>query len=56
MAGRGVSACHAGAMNEQDNPPQQDDDLDDVESIEGEPPPVDEYRLSTHPRSVGGGS
>lgn len=28
-------------------PHQEDDLLDEVPDVEGEPPPVDEYRLST---------
>jgi hypothetical protein len=33
-------------MHHQDDDPQQADEHDDVDGIEGEEPPVDEYRLS----------
>jgi len=44
-------------MTHEDQPPQHDDDsLDDIPDIEGEPPPAGEYRLSTRSPVVGGGS
>lgn len=44
-------------MNHQDTPqPAEDDELAEIPDIEGEPPPVDDYRLSTRPGVVSGDS
>jgi hypothetical protein len=44
-------------MTHEEQPQQANDDsLDDIPDIEGEPPPADEYRLSTRGPVVGGGS
>ncbi|MFC8985984.1 hypothetical protein [Streptomyces sp. NPDC057115] len=41
-------------MIEETEPQPQDDD--EIPDIVGDAPPVDEYRLSTRPGTVGGGS
>jgi len=51
-----VTVCDAGGVDHQDDRPQLDDELADDADIVGEAPPVDEYRLSTRPAVVGGGS
>lgn len=39
-----------------DEVPPTVEEVDDVEGVYGDPAPVDEYRLSTRPRVVGGQS
>lgn len=43
-------------MTHEEQPQQADDSLDNIPDIEGEAPPVGEYRLSTRGPVVGGGS
>lgn len=48
--------CHPAAMNHEEQLQHDDDSVDDIPDIEGEPPPAGEYRLSTRGPVVGGGS
>lgn len=47
-----MTVCHPGAMNDETTEPPPDDGFDDVPGDLDDAPPIDEYRLSTHPGVV----
>jgi len=57
-----VNLWDASRMIQEEDPavveevPMLVEDEGDVDGVYGDPEPVDEYRLSTHPRIVGGDS